>query len=262
MTAINFDQPSKGEISDTIPTLTVTNNGDGEAVHASSESHQYAAINSYSPNYEAVHAETYSEKTAAIAAYQRNSTTNNPVAALYGYSERGEGVHAESKSDQHAALTGWHKNKKLAGYFHGDVAVTGDVRLVNADCAEEFDITSDGTVEPGTVMVINQSGILERSEQPYDKRVAGIVCGAGDYKPGIILDKKENRINNKKRLPIALIGKVYCKVDADYFSVEVGDLLTSSFTMGHAMKANDPIKAFGAVIGKALKPLEKGRGMI
>jgi hypothetical protein len=31
---------------------------------------------------------------------------------------------------------------------------------------------------------------------------------------------------------------------------------------GFAMKANDPSKAFGAVIGKALRPLREGQGMI
>ena len=58
------------------------------------------------------------------------------------------------------------------------------------------------------------------------------------------------------------MGKVYCKVDADYASIEVGDLLTTSSTPGHAMKADDPFKTFGAVIGKALRPLKAGRGLI
>lgn len=58
------------------------------------------------------------------------------------------------------------------------------------------------------------------------------------------------------------MGKVYCKVDARYAPVEVGDLLTTSPTAGHAMKADDPFKAFGAVIGKALRPLAAGQEMI
>jgi hypothetical protein len=58
------------------------------------------------------------------------------------------------------------------------------------------------------------------------------------------------------------MGKVYCKVDANYASVEVGDPLTTSSTRGYAMKAKDPSKAFGAIIGKALKPLESGKGLI
>jgi hypothetical protein len=63
-------------------------------------------------------------------------------------------------------------------------------------------------------------------------------------------------------MPVALLGKVYCKVDAECGSVDVGDLLTTSATPGHAMKAGDPLKAFGAVIGKALRPLQAGQGLI
>jgi hypothetical protein len=51
-------------------------------------------------------------------------------------------------------------------------------------------------------------------------------------------------------------------VDAGASPVEVGDLLTTSETPGHAMKAGDPEKAFGSVIGKALRPLAGGRGLI
>ena len=49
-------------------------------------------------------------------------------------------------------------------------------------------------------------------------------------------------------MPIALIGKVYCKVDANYSSIEIGDLLTTSDTPGYAMKAADPLKAFKVTI--------------
>jgi hypothetical protein len=89
--------------------------------------------------------------------------------------------------------------------------------------------------------------------------VAGVISGAGDYKPGIVLDKQGSQLNRK---PIALLGKVYCKVDASYAPIEVGDLLTTAPTPGHAMKAADPLKAFGAVIGKALRPLKAGCGLI
>jgi hypothetical protein len=39
-------------------------------------------------------------------------------------------------------------------------------------------------------------------------------------------------------------------------------MLTTSDTVGHAMKACDPVRAFGAVIGKALANLTDGRGLI
>ena len=148
---------------------------------------------------------------------------------------------------------------RLAGLFDGDVEVTGDIRLLNADCAEDFDVSGEVEVEPGTVMVLGNEGALSESQQAYDKRVAGVISGAGDYKPGIVLDKQQTAGN---RQPIALIGKVFCKVDAQFGAIDVGDLLTTSPTPGHAMKTSDPVKAFGAVIGKALRPLTEGRGLI
>jgi hypothetical protein len=108
-------------------------------------------------------------------------------------------------------------------------------------------------------MVLGEEGALRQSYQAYDKCVAGVISGAGSYKPGIILDKHESQT---KRLPVGLLGKVYCKVDAHSSPIEIGDLLTTSSTPGHAMKASDPLKAFGAVIGKALRPLKEGQGLI
>ena len=148
---------------------------------------------------------------------------------------------------------------RLAGRFDGDVEVTGDIRLANADCAEDFDVVGAVKVEPGTVMVLGNEGSVSESYQAYDKRVAGVISGAGNYKPGIVLDKQQTSGN---RQPIALMGKVFCKVDAQFGAIELGDLLTSSPTPGHAMKTNDPFKAFGAVIGKALRPLAEGQGLI
>ena len=57
-------------------------------------------------------------------------------------------------------------------------------------------------------------------------------------------------------------GRTYCRVDASYNAIDVGDLLTTSPTPGHAMKANDPARAFGAVIGKALRPLRRESDLI
>jgi hypothetical protein len=136
---------------------------------------------------------------------------------------------------------------------------TGDIRLQGADCAEEFDVVEFETVDPGTVLVINDDSKLRPCDKPYDRRVAGVVSGGNGSNPGIILDKNPAQ---DKRLPIALNGKVYCKVDAQSSPIKVGDLLTTSPVLGHAMKAEDPLKAFGAVIGKALRGLEEGRGLI
>jgi hypothetical protein len=151
------------------------------------------------------------------------------------------------------------QNPQAKLHVNGDMIVTGDITLPNADCAEEFTVKNLEMIEPGTVMVLGEEGSLCQSTEAYDKKVAGVVSGAGDLKPGLILDKQSESTN---RMPIALMGKVYCKVDAEYGPVEVGDLLTTSSTPGHAMKATDPLQAFGTIIGKALRPLEAGKGLI
>jgi len=110
-----------------------------------------------------------------------------------------------------------------AGYFQGDVTVTGTITAndhvcAGGDCAEDFDVVASEEIEPGSVMVIDEDGYLKESREAYDKRVAGVVSGGGDYKPGILLDKKPSATN---RLPVALAGKVYCKVDAGCTPIEL-----------------------------------------
>ena len=133
---------------------------------------------------------------------------------------------------------------------------SGDIKLSGADCAEEF-LVCAYDITPGTVLVIGD-GNLRPCKEPYDRRVAGIVSGGNGYSPGIILD----RVGGTNRMPVALTGKAYCNVDAQYGPIEVGDLLTTSPTPGHAMKARDPAMSFGAVLGKALAPLPSGKGMV
>jgi hypothetical protein len=145
---------------------------------------------------------------------------------------------------------------------NGSIAVTGDVQLLGADCAERFTASeASAGAEPGTVMVLGEEGALRASDGPYDRKVIGVVSGAGDYRPGLVLDSGQDG-EGEVRLDIALIGKVFCKVDAAPAAVEIGDLLTTAERPGHAMKATDPGRAFGAVIGKALAPLEAGEGLV
>ena len=146
-----------------------------------------------------------------------------------------------------------------AGHFQGDVEVTGDIRLLNADYAEDFDVIDDVSLDAGTVVVLTENGAVHQCGRGYDKRAAGVVSGAGAFRPAIVLDRQAS---SKNRVPVALMGKVYRKVDATYGAIEVGDLLTTSPTPGHAMKASDPSLTFGAVIGKALRSLCNGNGLI
>jgi hypothetical protein len=162
----------------------------------------------------------------------------------------------------------------LAGLFKGHVHIDGNLDLTgvftphNGDLAEEFDIVEEN-VDAGTVMVLNETGPLQPSYKEYDKKVTGIISGAKGGPPGIILakqqfhDQNQNQDRKKQvRLHVTLIVKVHCKVDGRNSSIEIGDLLTTSSTKGYAMKAEDPRKSFGAVIGKALGAIEGELGMI
>jgi hypothetical protein len=136
----------------------------------------------------------------------------------------------------------------------------GDLLMTGADAAEDFDIADDAAgVSAGTVMVIDPNGKLRESTMAYDRRVAGIISGAGDYHPGITLGSS---VGSGPRRPIALAGKVYCKADAAPGPICVGDLLTTSATPGHAMRVGEPHQALGAVIGKALQSLPAGQSLI
>ncbi|HZI44799.1 MAG TPA: hypothetical protein VFD53_06255 [Ilumatobacter sp.] len=185
----------------------------------------------------------------------------------------GDGVKSVAKGQGKAAVCGFQLGNNgpgvfgqgaPAGFFEGDVTVTGklsvrvDVELLNGDCAEEFRVADHETVEPGTVMVLGDDEVLLRCSEAYDRRVAGVVSGAGHYRPAIVLDAQ----GDVDRRPVAVVGKVYCKVDAGYGAIGVGDLLTTSATPGHAMKASDAARAFGSVIGKALRPLTSGQDLI
>jgi hypothetical protein len=135
----------------------------------------------------------------------------------------------------------------------------GDIFLSGADCAEEFEVTNADSVESGMVMVIDEFGGLRPSDQAYDRRVAGVVAGAGDLRPGVVLGKTESSAG---RAAVALAGRVYCRADASFGAIALGDLMTTSPNPGHAMRAADPLKAFGSVIGKALQALPEGTGLI
>jgi hypothetical protein len=239
--------------------VSATNDGGGYGVYAESS------------GVDAVRAVGHSAQNAAVGA-----SNDGGAQGVYAWSQGNDGVVGISHSAQHAGVAGVNDNSGngvygkssgsgFAGYFDGNVNVTNtltvkvDIVLTNADCAEEFDVAEAAGVEPGTVMVLGQDGALQPSQQAYDKRVAGVISGAGDYKPGIVLDKQQP---SEDRMPVALVGKVYCKVDAHYASIEVGDLLTTSPTPGHAMKAVDPFQAFGAVMGKALQPFDGECGLI
>ena len=138
----------------------------------------------------------------------------------------------------------------------------GNLGLVSAaaDMAEVFP-SSGPPVAAGSVMSIDpeQPGAVRLSRTAFDRRVAGVVSGARDYRPGITLNAGET---SRGGVTLTLTGTVYCLATSANGPVRAGDLLTSSAVPGHAMRAGDDAAARGAIVGKALEDLRGERGEI
>ncbi len=131
-----------------------------------------------------------------------------------------------------------------------------------SDIAEPFDVNEGVEIAEGMVLAIDPDspGNLRVADAAYDRRVAGIVSGAGEVQPGLVMSQEGTVADGK--YPVALTGRVYCLADASNGPIEPGDLLTTSDTPGHAMKVADHARAQGAVLGKAMTSLKEGRGLV
>ncbi len=131
-----------------------------------------------------------------------------------------------------------------------------------SDIAEPFNIEIDIDIKPGMVLAIDADnpGKLKVSEQSYDRSVAGIISAAGGVRPGVIMSQTGTLTEGE--YPVALTGRVYCWADAGNGSISPGDLLTTSDKPGHAMKVTEYDRAQGAILGKAMTPLQTGTGLV
>lgn len=142
------------------------------------------------------------------------------------------------------------------GYFNGGT------QLVGADFAEAVAVRgSRDEYEPGDVLAIDRDGTrrLTLSAEPYSTTVAGIYS----TKPGVLAT--EYTIDDPaigSEVPLAMVGIVPCKVTAANGAIARGDLLVTSPLPGYAMKGTDRTRMLGAIVGKALQPLQSGTGVI
>ena len=151
---------------------------------------------------------------------------------------------------------------KNTGEVHADGAYYGaSFNAGSADVAER--INTSEWVEPGNVVEIDPEhpGFFRKATSAYSTKVAGIISTS----PGVILgNKAADEATDKwedSRPVLAVTGRVPCKVSAENGPIQIGDLLVASSTPGIAMKGNSD-KAMGAVVGKAMEPLDEGEGTI
>jgi hypothetical protein len=128
------------------------------------------------------------------------------------------------------------------------------------DYAESVDVSGNRKkYEPGDVLVIDpdRPGNFLKSAEPYSTSVTGIYS----TKPGTV-GRRQTGPKKPDEVPMAMIGIVPTKVNAENGPIRPGDLLVTSSTLGYAMKGTDRSRMLGAVIGKALGSLDKGNGVI
>jgi hypothetical protein len=117
-------------------------------------------------------------------------------------------------------------------------------------------------LEAGDVLVIGADGVLARSSQAYQSNAVGVYSSQPSY------------VGNSRYwgqggyVPLAVSGVVPVKASAENGAIRPGDLLTTSATPGHAMRASPltlngvTFYPSGVLVGKALAGLESGTGVI
>jgi hypothetical protein len=153
------------------------------------------------------------------------------------------GESASSVGKEKTAISGITVNAKTQREKSSDEATADSVLdpKPNFPCLPVSEV-----IEAGDVLVMDAAldGYARLSDASADTMVIGIAGGSGNEK-----------------VPVATSGFSNCKVDASFGPIHKGDLLVSSPTPGHAMKAPRPVEP-GTIIGKALESLESSTGTI
>jgi hypothetical protein len=195
----------------------------------------------------------------------QGSIFTGPAEGVLGESNYGDGVRGVTSSSDY-----------YGGYFDNTGGGTAlfcdglaDVRslriLGGADIVEGFDARDEAKAgakpEAGDVLVIDEArpGELTTSNAPYDRKVAGVVSGANGISHGMKLGQ-DGALDGETL--VAMTGRVYVKCSTENGAIRAGDLLTTSATSGHAMRASDYDRSNGAVIGKAMSTLDSGTGLV
>lgn len=118
--------------------------------------------------------------------------------------------------------------------------------LSSSDIAENVTCQDGKHISKGSIVSANREGeaLAVLSNKPYDSGVLGVVS----TEPAIVLAQ------GQPGLPIALSGRVPCRVNGQGGDILPGDLITTSFIPGVGMKLNQS----GAYVGKALESVRFG----
>lgn len=186
----------------------------------------------------------YSASPAGYAGYFRNTSS-------------GVGLYVMNDSGSNPIVEAWSSftDREFAVGRDGNVYADGTFIDTGADYAEL--LPASAGLQPGDVLVIGPDGKLTRSRTPAQTSVVGVYS----TQPGFLAGADIDGASSEDQVPLAVMGVVPVKVSAENGPIQPGDLLTTSSTAGHAMRAGtDPPP--GTVIGKALEAWETGSGVI
>jgi len=181
-------------------------------------------------------------------------TRNVVIGVTTGSNDRGAvRVFDENNAEQ---VTMWVNN-------NGEGVVTTDRTnskciSITGGCDIKEDLNSNENLEAGDVVIIDaeNEGQIKKTSTAYDKKVAGVISGAGGINSGLSLSQEGVM---EGEYPLAMVGRVYVKVIG---KVEAGDMLTTSTKSGFAMTAQKRKKSHGAIIGKAMSANDNGEGLV
>jgi hypothetical protein len=201
----------------------------------------------------------YFESTTGIGVYGQStaqSSGNNLYApGVSGYSQHGVGIYAQSGIG-------------VAGYLDGDLIVTGSKFGYVVDLARN---DGDDPLAQGDLVVVTgvtdpvvgeiPVPLVRKADTEASTAVIGVVDAAYRLAEHGLVRTAEGAINPGDYLTVVTLGAfATLRADATYGAIQPGDLLVSSPTPGHAMRAGDP--QVGTVVGKALGALDAGTGSI
>jgi hypothetical protein len=193
------------------------------------------------------------------------SATTGFTAGMWGLVNSAGGTAAYFENDNSAGnlVIGVNATQRVFRVNATGFAFLAGSQVGGADFAESVDVVGSKTrYEPGDLLIIDSESDrrLRLSNKPYSTMIAGIYS----TKPGVLATPHamdDARIVEAE-VPLAVVGIVPCKVSAENGPIQRGDLLVSSSIPGYAMKGTVRGRMLGAVVGKALQPLQRGKGVI
>jgi hypothetical protein len=178
-----------------------------------------------------------------------------------GYFDGEDGVYASKLQVQDktpfsysrfgAGLTGHGLSNAWDVLISGKLEVNGPAYLDGgySDIAELIKV--NGAAEAGDVLVVDpdHDEMAKPCSKPYDASIIGVISES----PSLLVS---GGLEEKDAKPLALCGRVKVKVSVENGPIRRGDLLATSSTPGHAMKATKP----GFIIGKAMQNFDGSSG--